>query len=148
MVFFASLFFFFLGSILGSFSTAIIYRTKKNQSWILADNKAARSSCPQCKAKLNIIDLLPLISWLYLRGQCRHCKGSISPNYLYIELACSFIAMGLYLYWGLKVELFLSLLLLPFLLSQVILMIGSHKFSVLLLAVISAILIIWTFFFT
>ncbi|PMH41267.1 methyltransferase [Vibrio sp. 10N.286.49.B3] len=44
------------------------------------------SSCPQCQHRIGIIDNIPLISWLLLKGQCRHCSHPISARYPLVEL--------------------------------------------------------------
>jgi leader peptidase (prepilin peptidase)/N-methyltransferase len=45
-----------------------------------------RSHCPHCKHVLSWYENIPLFSWLTLRGKCRHCKASISPQYPIVEL--------------------------------------------------------------
>ncbi len=45
-----------------------------------------RSTCPKCSTKLRIIDNIPVLSWLLLRGKCHHCKASISIRYPFVEL--------------------------------------------------------------
>lgn len=45
--------------------------------------------CPSCKHELESIDLLPLFSFIYLRGKCRHCHHAISPRYFFVELCCA-----------------------------------------------------------
>ncbi len=54
-----------------------------------------RSFCPHCKTTLAWYDLIPVFSWLILRGSCRTCKQPISSLYPLIELltACSFTAL-------------------------------------------------------
>ena len=44
------------------------------------------SHCPQCKRRLGIFENIPLISWLALRGRCRHCGTAISVQYPLVEL--------------------------------------------------------------
>lgn len=44
------------------------------------------SHCPQCKHKLGVLENIPLVSWLALRGRCRHCKAPISIQYPVVEL--------------------------------------------------------------
>lgn len=46
---------------------------------------APNSHCPSCKAPLRIIDNVPLISWLMLRGKCAHCRTAISARYPIVE---------------------------------------------------------------
>lgn len=43
------------------------------------------SHCPQCKAPIRALDNIPVLSWLLLRGKCRHCRAAISPRYPIIE---------------------------------------------------------------
>jgi leader peptidase (prepilin peptidase)/N-methyltransferase len=52
----------------------------------------ARSSCPSCDHALGVRDLVPLLSWAFLRGRCRHCGAAIGTFYPAIELAAVLIA--------------------------------------------------------
>lgn len=45
-----------------------------------------RSACPNCKRPIAFYDNIPVLSWVVLRGRCRHCEAPISPRYLVIEL--------------------------------------------------------------
>ena len=45
-----------------------------------------RSACPACEAPIAAYDNVPVLSWLILRGRCRHCKAPISPRYAAVEL--------------------------------------------------------------
>ena len=44
------------------------------------------SHCPQCKHALGAFENIPLLSWLVLRGRCRHCQAPISVQYPLVEL--------------------------------------------------------------
>jgi len=44
---------------------------------------------------------MPVLSWLLLRGKCRHCKGKISARYLFIEVLTGALFLGCYAYFGL-----------------------------------------------
>lgn len=44
------------------------------------------SHCPHCKHKLGVVENIPVVSWLALRGRCRHCKAPISSQYPLVEL--------------------------------------------------------------
>jgi leader peptidase (prepilin peptidase)/N-methyltransferase len=44
------------------------------------------SHCPQCKHKLGLLENIPLLSWLALRGRCKHCGAAISVQYPLVEL--------------------------------------------------------------
>ena len=50
-------------------------------------------------------DNVPVISWLILRGRCRHCKTAISPRYLMIELLTGILFLSFYWYFGLTLSL-------------------------------------------
>lgn len=82
---FYTLVFFLFGSLLGSFSNVVILRMSTNTSVIFPP-----SACPNCKHKLTPLDLVPVFSWLFLRGQCRYCKNPISRQYPLVEffIAC------------------------------------------------------------
>ena len=57
-----------------------------------------RSACPTCSHTLAWYDLIPIFSWLLLRGHCRYCNAPISPLYPLIELftACTLTALALF----------------------------------------------------
>lgn len=75
-----SIFFFILGSILGSFANVIIYRLPLEIS-IIKPN----SHCYQCKKPVRWFDNIPIISWFLLRGQCRQCGAEFSWRYPLVE---------------------------------------------------------------
>lgn len=147
MVFWSSLVFIFLiGAVLGSFTTAIVYRLQNNQSWIFADKKnAARSSCPSCDHQLSAKDLIPIFSWVLLKGRCRYCKESISRQYVFTEFISASLAIILFLCLGMSLLLAIALVMLPFVLAQTIL-IYQNRFISGQLSGIIIILILCTFF--
>jgi leader peptidase (prepilin peptidase)/N-methyltransferase len=63
-----------------------------------------RSACPKCKHGIALYDNMPVLSWLVLRGRCRHCKASISPRYLLIELLTGALFLACYWYFGLTLS--------------------------------------------
>jgi leader peptidase (prepilin peptidase) / N-methyltransferase len=73
-----------LGLIFGSFLTVAMHRVPAGESVV-----APRSRCPSCGTQLRGIDNVPLISWLALRGRCRHCGARISAVYPLTELGCA-----------------------------------------------------------
>lgn len=83
-----------LGLCLGSFVNALVWRIRKKKDWV-----KARSQCTHCGHILNSIDLIPVISWVMLRGKCRFCKKQISVQYPTIELAAAIIFVVSYIYW-------------------------------------------------
>ena len=71
---------FLYGIVIGSFLNVCIYRIPLGES--IAKE---RSHCMSCGYQLRWYDLVPLFSWLALRGKCRKCKAPISPQYPMIE---------------------------------------------------------------
>lgn len=72
----------FIGAAFGSFLNVVIYRMPLGLS--LSEPK--HSFCPNCKTRLGVPDLFPLLSWLALRGKCRHCKNPVPSRYFWVEL--------------------------------------------------------------
>lgn len=70
-----------LGSLVGSFANVVIYRLPRGASIVTPG-----SHCPKCGRRLGVVDLVPVLSWLALRGRCRTCGQSISPRYPLVEL--------------------------------------------------------------
>lgn len=71
---------FLFGICIGSFLNVVILRLPKNESLI----KRA-SHCMTCGTKIRAIDLIPVFSWLFLRGKCHSCGEKISPRYPIVE---------------------------------------------------------------
>jgi len=70
----------FLGLFLGSFGNVLIWRLPRDESI------GGRSHCPHCGHVLNVRDLLPVISFVILRGRCRYCSKAIALRYPLVEL--------------------------------------------------------------
>lgn len=75
-----------LGLICGSFVTALSYRLPRGEDFV-----SGRSRCPSCGTFLSPRDLIPVFSWVFSMGRCRHCKTSISARYPAIELLCGIL---------------------------------------------------------
>ncbi|HVX23942.1 MAG TPA: prepilin peptidase [Candidatus Saccharimonadales bacterium] len=58
-----------------------------------------RSMCPHCHHELAAKDLVPVLSWLWLRGKCRYCRQPISWQYPLVELATAAVFVGSYAWW-------------------------------------------------
>jgi leader peptidase (prepilin peptidase)/N-methyltransferase len=87
---------FFLGLAFGSFLNVCIYRLPLDLSVV-----TPRSACPRCQRAIAFYDNLPVVSWLILRGRCRHCKARISARYLFVELLTATVFLGCYAYFAL-----------------------------------------------
>jgi len=83
---FFSSFVFLFGLVVGSFLNCVIYRLETGKSFLIG-----RSFCPQCKRKLAVLDLIPVFSFLFLKGRCRYCKKRISVQYPLVEIAVGFL---------------------------------------------------------
>lgn len=77
----------------GSFLNMLGYRLVSDESLLIT-----RSFCPSCKHHLAWYDLIPLFSWISLKGKCRYCKTNISWIYPFIELLTPLICISLLLY--------------------------------------------------
>ncbi len=73
-----------LGAIFGSFLNVCILRLPAEQSVV-----SPPSCCPRCGKGVAWYDNVPVLSWLVLRGKCRHCEESISIQYPLVELAAA-----------------------------------------------------------
>lgn len=93
------LFIFILGLLLGSFLNVCICRIPKGESIVFPP-----SHCPNCKQRIKIYDLFPVISYFLLRGRCRHCQAKISIRYPIVELVTGIIVLLIYLKYGLGFE--------------------------------------------
>jgi leader peptidase (prepilin peptidase) / N-methyltransferase len=92
-------FFFVFGLIWGSFFNVCIARMPADESVV-----KGRSHCPKCQTQLPWYLNIPLLSYLYLRGRCHHCKTRISIQYPLVELITGFLFAGLYYRYGVSVQ--------------------------------------------
>lgn len=92
-------FLFALGATLGSFLNVVIYRLPRAESVIHPP-----SHCMSCGARLTVLDLFPVLSYIFLRGRCRHCGRAYSPRYALVEAVCGALAVTAVLYQGLTFE--------------------------------------------
>ena len=86
---------FVLGLTFGSFLNVCIYRLPRDLSVVFP-----RSSCPGCHNLIRAYDNVPVLSWLILRGRCRHCKTHISARYLLVEILTGAIFLACYAHFG------------------------------------------------
>ena len=91
---FVYIFVFITGTVVGSFVNVCAYRIPRGISVI-----KPRSSCPSCGAALKARELIPVVSYIFLRGRCAACHARISILYPTTELACG--ALWAALFWKL-----------------------------------------------
>jgi leader peptidase (prepilin peptidase)/N-methyltransferase len=92
------------GLIIGSFLNVVAYRVPRGQSIV-----KPRSRCTTCGEEVRAFDNVPLLSWLFLRGRCRHCKAPISARYPAVELVTGIAFVAIVLARGVSLELLLDL---------------------------------------
>lgn len=83
---------FICGMCLGSFFNVVLLRFDKKGGIL-----TGRSECPKCSVRLKWYDLIPLFSYLYLRGNCRYCKGEISSLYPLVEIITGLTVVAYFL---------------------------------------------------
>ena len=94
---FLNLFVFFFGLAIGSFLNCVIYRLAlPNFSLKNLGGLKSRSFCPHCKQVLSWQDLIPVFSFLILKGRCRYCQEKISWQYPLVELSTAFLFLLAY----------------------------------------------------
>lgn len=81
-----------LGCILGSFLNALLFRFNTGKSVL-----RGRSACMRCGTELRPLDLVPVLSYIFLRGRCRYCHTKISWQYPVVEAAAALVAVFVYL---------------------------------------------------
>lgn len=85
----------FLGAVVGSFLNVCIRRIPLQESIILPG-----SHCPQCRTPIRVLDNIPLLSWVLLRGHCRACGEPIGARYPLVEALSAVAAVALYVRFG------------------------------------------------
>ena len=83
------------GLLIGSFLNVCIYRIPREESIVFPS-----SHCPTCGTSLKWHDLVPVFSYLVLRGNCRYCGEKISPQYPIVELLNSLVYILIYYKFG------------------------------------------------
>ncbi|NMB34163.1 MAG: prepilin peptidase [Clostridium sp.] len=90
-----------LGLLIGSFLNVCICRIPKGESII-----TGRSHCTKCNHSLNVLDLFPVVSFLFLGGKCRYCKEKISPRYAIVEFLTALTYVILFHKYKISIDFF------------------------------------------
>lgn len=93
------IFFFILGTIVGSFLNVVILRLPNEGESIAFPP----SHCPKCKAQLRWFENIPLFSYLVLRGKCGHCRTPISWQYPFVEFCMGILSAALFYTFNLSI---------------------------------------------
>lgn len=104
MQIFYIIFFFILGTVLGSFYNVVGWRLPIGESIVTPP-----SHCPNCKHRLSAFDLIPILSYIFQKGKCRYCKKHIAWYYPVFELFCGILFALCFLVFGLTPNLLKAL---------------------------------------
>ncbi len=87
--------------VIGSFLNVCIYRIPRDVSIVWP-----RSFCPNCQKNIPWYDLIPVLSYIILRGRCRFCRATIGIQYPVVEISTAILALIFYKKYGLTGEFF------------------------------------------
>ena len=85
------------GALWGSFANVVIYRLPAGLSVVKPGSR-----CGSCETPIAWYDNIPILSYLLLRGRCRHCKTGFSPRYMMVELIMGVLSFALYMAYVVK----------------------------------------------
>lgn len=102
---------FIFGLIIGSFLNVCIYRLPHGESIVTPP-----SHCTACGTQLKPWDMIPILSWLLLKGRCRYCGTAFSCRYAAVELLTGILFVWCLTVLGLGPAVFKTLVLVSFLL--------------------------------
>lgn len=98
--------FYIFSLIFGSFLNVCIYRLPRGESVVYPP-----SHCPICKQRIKPYDLIPIVSFIILKGRCRACKTKISRRYPFVEFLSLLCAILAYDKFDLSIKTFLIYLI-------------------------------------
>jgi len=93
------IFIFIFGLCIGSFLNVCIYRLPASLSIV-----HPRSKCPKCETFIAFYDNIPVLSFVWLKGRCRHCGVKIGLRYPTVELLAGMLALATFLKFSLSIE--------------------------------------------
>ncbi len=79
-----------MGLVIGSFLNVVVWRLPRRQSIVHPP-----SACPKCSHRLGVLDLVPVFSWIFLRGKCRYCGAPIASRYPVVEGLTGIVFAGI-----------------------------------------------------
>lgn len=88
------LFLFIIGAAMGSFAYATTWRLKNERNFT-----SERSECEYCHHMLAAKDLVPILSWLWLKGKCRYCSAKIGIGHIIVEITLGLLFVISYWLW-------------------------------------------------
>ena len=106
---------FIFGLILGSFYTVVGERLPEGKSIVNPP-----SHCPNCNHRLGILELIPVFSFLFLGGKCKHCRSKLPVLSTLIELLTATLFLIAYIRFGLSIKLFIALIFISMLVIVIV----------------------------
>ena len=88
---------FMIGACFGSFISCMSHRYMTHESIL------GRSHCDYCGHTLHVLDLIPVLSYILLKGQCRYCRHKLNKSLLVHELIAGFLFVLFYIHDGLSI---------------------------------------------
>ncbi|MCR4434242.1 MAG: prepilin peptidase [Clostridiales bacterium] len=101
-----------MGLIIGSFLNVCIYRIPLGESVV-----EPPSHCTNCGTRLKPVDLVPVLSFMFLKGKCRYCGAKVSARYPAVELITALVFMLLFSRYGLTVDFLAAIYLMSILIA-------------------------------
>lgn len=96
--------FFIVGMFFGSFFTVVGFRLPRGEDFIIS-----RSRCDECKHELSLLEMIPILSFLFLGRKCRYCKSPINPLSTYMEFFTGLLFALSYYSFGFTKDLYIAL---------------------------------------
>ena len=100
MIVFYGVIYVIMGAVVGSFLNVCIDRLPQEQSLLYPP-----SHCPSCQRRLTPWELIPIVSYLWLRGRCHQCKAAIPRRVFAVELGSAFLFAFLWWWYGPSISL-------------------------------------------
>ena len=114
---------FMMGALFGSFFSLALYRIPLKQ-----DITHKNSYCPVCKHNLGFFELIPVFSYVFSGGKCRHCKCKISTRYIKLEVSNGIVFLLVYAllrkFIGINMYLIPGLLIFAVIYAVIFVMVG------------------------
>ncbi len=119
---FILIFIFIIGTLLGSFYNVVGYRLPKGQSIVFPP-----SHCPNCNHRLGASELIPILSFIFLKGKCKHCRQKISAFYPVFEFLTGLLFVISYIIFGPTKEFLLAI---TFVSLLIIIVVSDYEFMI------------------
>ena len=119
---FILIFIFVIGTLLGSFYNVVGYRLPKGQSIVFPP-----SHCPNCNHRLGASELIPILSFIFLKGKCKHCWQKISAFYPVFEFLTGLLFVISYIIFGPTKEFLLAI---TFVSLLIIIVVSDYEFMI------------------